>query len=85
MSANEQAQFIADNAELFENNTELLSAFESGDYATMEKALRGSDALEKQRQATLTQLRTELANEEAKLPENQNAAYKKYLEQQITY
>ena len=85
MSANEQAQFIADNAELFENNAGLLSAFESGDYATIEKALRGSDALEKQRQATLTQLRTELANEEAKLPENQNVAYKKYLEQQIAY
>lgn len=85
MSANEQAQFIADNAELFENNAGLLSAFESGDYATIEKALRGSDALEKQRQATLTQLRTELANEEAKLPEKQNVAYMKYLEQQIAY
>ena len=85
MSANEQAQFIADNAELFENNAGLLSAFESGDYAAIEKALKGSDTLEKQRQATLIQLRTELANEEAKLPEKQNIAYKKYLEQQIAY
>ena len=85
MSANEQAQFIADNAELFEDNAGLLAAFESGDYAAIEEALKGSDTLEKQRQATLTQLRTELANEEAKLPENQNVAYKKYLEQQIAY
>ena len=85
MSANEQAQFIADNAELFEDNAGLLSAFESGDYAAIEKALKGSDTLEKQRQATLTQLRAELLNEQAKFPENQNVAYKKFLEQQIAY
>ena len=79
MSANEQAQFIADNAELFKDNAELLEAFNTGDYAVIEAALGASDTLKKQREKLVTQLQTELANEEAKLPENQNVAYMQYL------
>lgn len=85
MSANEQAQFIADNAELFKDNAELLEAFSTGDYAVIEAALGASDTLKKQREKLVTQLQTELANEEAKLPENQNVAYMQYLKQQIAY
>jgi hypothetical protein len=85
MSANEQAQFIADNAELFEDNAELLEAFSTGDYAVIEAALGASDTLKKQREKLVTQLQTELTNEEAKLPENQNVAYMQYLKQQIAY
>ena len=85
MTANEQAEFIADNAELFKGDADLLNAFESGDYTKIENALKNSDTLTKQREALVKQLQIDLDAENAKAFEDQNAAYKKYLEEQIEY
>ena len=61
MSESDKAEFIQDNAELFADDPEteknegqeLLKAFNSGNYAEIQEALKNSDALKKQINASL--------------------------------
>ena len=84
MSASDKAQFINDNAELFADGR-LYEAFESGNYAAIEEALKGNDALKNQVAKRITEVEQAIALEMAKLPEEQNQAYLKMLENELEY
>ena len=85
MSKAEQTQFLNDNAELFNNNADLLEAFESGNYQAIEEALKNSDALQEQVKDRIAEIEQEIALEKAKLTEDQNTAYIKMLEEELEY
>lgn len=96
MSESDKAEFIQDNAELFADNPEteknegqeLLKAFNSGNYAEIQEALKNSDALKKQIDKRKAEIEQELLIEEARVGKDRNEAYiaqlkeyKEYLEQ----
>ena len=85
MSKAEQTQFLNDNAKLFNNNAELLEAFESGNYQAIEEALKNSDALKEQVKDRIAEIEQEIALERAKLVEDQNTAYIKMLQEELEY
>lgn len=68
-------EFIADNADLFagEGGQEMLAAFESGDYNTIEAALRTQ--MEERLKTQLAEVQRTLAVEEARVGEDRNEAY----------
>ena len=77
MSESDKAEFIQDNAELFNENNgkELLKAFESGNYAAIEEALKNNDALQKQLDQRRREVAQELLIEEARDGDDRNEAY----------
>ena len=74
MSDSDKAEFIQDNAELFSDG-ELLKAFESGNYADIEKALKENKALQDQIATRKKEVAQELLIEEARTGEDRNEAY----------
>ena len=85
MSKADQAQFLNDNAELFANNEDLLTAFESGNYQAIEEALKNNEALQKQVSDRIAEVEQELRLELAKAEEDQNVAYIQMLENELAY
>ena len=85
MSKAEQTQFLNDNAKLFNNNADLLKAFESGNYQAIEEALKNSEALQEQVKDRIAEIEQEIALERAKLVEDQNTAYIKMLQEELEY
>lgn len=76
MSESEKAEFLQDNAELFQAGGEdLLKAFQSGDYARIEKELKNNEALQKQLEQRRKEVAQELMIEEARTGEERNEAY----------
>lgn len=75
MKESEKMEFIADNADLFagEGGQEMLAAFESGDYNTIEAALRTQ--MEDRLKTQLAEVQRTLAVEEARVGEDRNEAY----------
>ena len=77
MSESDKAEFIQDNAKLFNENNgkELLKAFESGNYAAIEEALKNNDALQKQLDQRRREVAQELLIEETRDGDDRNEAY----------
>lgn len=83
LSNNEKAEFIQDNAAMFADNPEtaenegqdLLKAFESGNYESIENALRSNDALQDQIKKRKAEIQQELLIEEARQGADRNEAY----------
>lgn len=77
MTDAEQAEFMSDNAHLFEgqDGQQLLAVLESGDLNEMERLLKKSDAMKEDIKQTLKWIDTELSVEEAKVGEARNEAY----------
>ena len=75
MKESEKMEFISDNADLFagEGGQEMLAAFESGDYNTIEAALRAQ--MENRLKTQLAEVQRTLAVEEARVGEDRNEAY----------
>lgn len=83
LSNNEKAEFIQDNAAMFADNPEtaenegqdLLKAFESGNYESIENALKNNDALQDQIKKRKAEIQQELLIEEARQGADRNEAY----------
>ena len=77
MSESDKAEFIQDNAELFNENNgkELLEAFESGNYEKIEEALSKNTALQEQLEKRRKEIAQELLIEEARTGKDRNEAY----------
>lgn len=75
MKESEKMEFISDNADLFagEGGQEMLAAFESGDYNTIEAALRTQ--MEERLKTQLAEVQRTLAVEEARVGDDRNEAY----------
>lgn len=82
MSESDKTEFMQDHIDLFkgEQGLALYNAFESGDYMDIEAALQGNDALRAQLASQIEQIDRELSVEMAKVEEEKNHAYIKYLE-----
>lgn len=74
MSESERAEFIQDNAEIFNDGT-LLKAFESGNYQDIEFALQNNKALRDQIKKRKEEVEQELLVEEARSGADRNEAY----------
>ena len=74
MSESDKAEFIQDNAALFSDGN-LLTAFESGNYEDIEKALSKNEAFQKQLEQRRKEIAQELLIEEARTGEARNEAY----------
>ena len=74
MSESDKAEFIQDNAELFSDGN-LLTAFESGNYEDIEKALSKNEAFQKQLEQRRKEIAQELLIEEARTGGARNEAY----------
>ena len=74
MSESDKAEFIQDNAALFSDGN-LLTAFESGNYEDIEKALSKNKAFQKQIEQRRKEIAQELLIEEARTGEARNEAY----------
>lgn len=74
MSESDKAEFIQDNAALFSDGN-LLTAFESGNYEDIEKALSKNQAFQKQIEQRRKEIAQELLIEEARTGEARNEAY----------
>ena len=89
MSAADQGSFLSENAELFKNNPKLYRAFQTGDLAAIEEALRSRDAdgelttLQKDVQQQIRTLNSQLAVERARSEKDRNEFLIQYLEDQI--
>lgn len=81
LSETEKSEFISSNSGLFQNNPELLTALESGDYNAIEAALRGNETLAKQIEQQISTIDRELAIEEARVGEQRDEAYIQYLKE----
>ena len=79
MSETEKSEFINTNSGLFQNNPDLLSAMESGDYNVIEAALRANETLSTQITQQIAQIDRELAIEEARVGAQRDEAYIQYL------
>lgn len=84
MSESERAEFIQDNAELFADDLKtigvnegelLLQAFESGNYKSIEEALKDNTALQDKIDKQREDIRQELLIEEARVGKDRNEAY----------
>ena len=83
LSNSEKAEFIQDNAAMFADNPEtaenegqdLLRAFESGNYESIENALKSNDALQDQIKKRKAEIQQELLIEEARQGADRNEAY----------
>ena len=83
MSESDRAEFIQDNAELFADDPktvenegqELLRAFESGNYALIESALKSNKVLQERMADQREKVRQELLIEEARVGDDRNEAY----------
>ena len=80
MSETERSEFISSNSKYFQDNPELLSAMETGDYNTIESALRGSETLTTQIRQQIAQIDRELEVEMARTGDQYDAAYIEYLQ-----
>ena len=87
MSETDKSQFLLDNADLFagESGDKLLKAFQSGNYADIEKALSENEGLQKQLQQRKIEVEQELLIEQAKTGEDRNAAYIEELKRYKAY
>ena len=65
LSQAEIAEFITDNAKLFEDNPMLLQYLENNDWVNIQKALSTSDSLEQERQEMLKIINTQLEIQKA--------------------
>lgn len=81
MSDSDKTQFLTDNAALFEGESGalLLRAFEIGNYDLIKQALQSNEALVSQIENQLRNVRTKIQIEEARVGEDRNEAYIKYL------
>jgi chromosome segregation ATPase len=84
MSESDKAEFIQDNADLFSDG-KLLEAFESGNYAAIEEALKNNEALQKQLDQRRKEVEQELLIEEARTGADRNEAYIKQLKEYQEY
>ena len=84
MSESERAEFIQDNAELFADDLAtigvnegelLLQAFESGNYKSIEEALKDNTVLQDKIDKQREDIRQELLIEEARVGKDRNEAY----------
>lgn len=76
MDESEKAEFLQDNAELFQAGGEdLLKAFQSGDYARIEQELKNNTALQKQIKQRKKEVAQELLIEQARQGDERNEAY----------
>lgn len=84
MSETERTEFLLDNAVLFSGDSgeELLRAFETGNYAAIEKALRSNQGLSDQLDRELQSIEERLKIEENRKGDEYNAALVKYLREQ---
>ena len=82
MSDSERSEFLQDNMELFKGKSgaDLLKAFESGNYQTIEEAMRSNTTLQNDREDLLKQVTQELQIELARQGDEYNAAYVKQLQ-----
>ena len=87
MSESDKSEFILDNADLFagESGDQLLKAFQSGNYADIEKALQENEGLQKQLQQRKIEVEQELLIEQAKTGADRNAAYIEELKRYKAY
>ena len=83
LKESEKMSFMQDNADLFEGESgqEMLAAFESGNYRRIEEALRNNKGLQDQLDAQIKQIENELQIEMARVGEERNEAYIKYLQE----
>ena len=84
MSETDRTQFLTDNADLFggADGAVLLQAFETGNYAAIEKALSTNGALKSQLDQELQDIEERLKVEENRKGDEYNAALVKYLREQ---
>ena len=84
MADSEKTAFLADNASLFagEEGKELLEAIESGDYNFIQNALGNNEALREKVSEQIKIIDQEIALENAKLEQDRDYAYLKYLQDQ---
>ena len=87
LSDSEKSEFISNNLELFSGKTgaDLLSAFETGDYARIEEALRTNKTLQEKLKQQRDEVAQELKIEEAKQGDARNEAYIKQLKEYQSY
>ena len=87
MSESDRAEFLQDNAELFsgQGGEELLKAFQSGNYESIEKALSENKTLQDQLEKRRQEVRQELLIERARDGEDRNEAYIAQLEEYERY
>lgn len=85
MTQSEQAEFINDNAELFqgEDGKNLLNAFKTGDYSTIQSALEGNSALEKIRKQRITEVKIALSTERSRTGDDYNGALVAQYEEEL--
>lgn len=83
MSETDKTAFISENEGLFKGTTgeKLLEAFETGNYAVIERELSANKALVKQREQLLRDVNTQLEIERAKAESDRNYAYIRELEE----
>ena len=82
MSSADQASFLSENAKLFEDNPELYRAFQTGDFAKIEQALKNSKSLQDDVAAQIKTINSQLAIEEARVGDARNEALIQYLKDQ---
>ena len=85
LSESEKMEFITDNQDLFSGpgGSEMLAAFQSGDYSKIEEALRTQ--MDERTQQQLQEVRRTLAVEEARVGEDRNEAYIQSLKEYEEY
>ena len=89
MSAADQGSFLSENSKLFQNNPELYRAFQTGDLAAIETALRRRDAsgemttLQSDIQNEIRTINSQLAVERARSEKDRNEFLIQYLEDQL--
>lgn len=81
MSETDRSEFISSNSKYFQDNPELLTAIETGDYNKIEAALRNSDTLKAQIQQQIAQIERELEVEMARTGADRDEAYIQYLQE----
>ena len=87
LSESEKSEFISNNLELFSGDTgaDLLAAFETGNYAQIEEALRNNKTLQEKLKQQRDEVAQELKIEEAKQGDARNEAYIKQLKEYQKY
>jgi hypothetical protein len=83
MSESDKMEFMQDNAELFkgQGGAELYDAFESGNYARIEQALKGNSALRNKLESQIAEIDKEISIQQAYAGEGQTSAYLEYLKE----
>jgi len=82
MSAADQASFLSENAKLFKDNPDLYRAFQTGDFAKIEQALRNTKSLQDDIAQQIKVINSQLAIEEARADADKDEALIQYLKDQ---